>query len=204
MKLYDFNAAPNPRRVRVYLAEKSFAIPLAQVNLFKGEHRTPEFLAKNPFGRIPVLELDDGRVLSESMAICRFIEELKPSPPLFGRNREEHAFVEMWQRTAEYELLFPVANAFRHGTDFGKRLEPNQNTAWADSCRTRALAAMKIFDAQLGGRQFVAGNEFTIADITAMIALDFGAATGAIKAPDELNNLKRWHSEVAARPSAAA
>ncbi|MEQ1889984.1 MAG: glutathione S-transferase family protein [Alphaproteobacteria bacterium] len=204
MKLYDYKPAPNPRRVRVYLAEKSFSIPLVQVNLFKGEHKSADFFAKNPFGRVPVLELDDGRILAESMAICRYIEELKPAPPLFGRNREEHAFVEMWQRSAEYELLFPIANVFRHGTDVGARLESNQNKAWAESCRARALAAMNIFDAELGRRKFTAGEEFTIADITAMIALDFGAAMGAVMVPDGLKNLKRWHGEVSARPSAAA
>ncbi|MSP43891.1 MAG: glutathione S-transferase family protein [Alphaproteobacteria bacterium] len=204
MKLYEFKAAPNPRRVRVYLAEKNFSIPCEQVNLFKGEHKAPGFLAKNPFARVPVLELDDGRTLAESMAICRYIEELKPSPPLFGRNREEHAFVEMWQRSAEYELLFPIANAFRHGTEFGKGLESNQNTAWAETCRARALAAMKILDAELGGRQFVAGNEFTVADITTMVSIDFGAATGAVKVPDDMKHLKRWHGEVSARPSAKA
>ncbi len=204
MKLYDFKPAPNPRRVRVFLAEKGVTIPVVQVQLFKGETKTPEFLAKNPFARVPVLELDNGKCLSESVAICRYIEEKHPAPPLFGRNADEHAFIEMWQRSAEFELLFPIANAFRHGTEFGKGLEPNQNTAWAESCRARALQAMKIFDAELGKRAFVAGAEFSIAYITALCSIDFGAATKAVNVPDELKHLKRWHAEVSARPSAAA
>lgn len=204
MKLYDFKPAPNPRRVRIFLAEKGVTIPMQQVHLFKGETKTPEFLAKNPFARVPVLELDDGRCLSESVAICRYIEEKHPTPPLFGRNADEHAFVEMWQRSAEFELLFTIANVFRHGTEFGKGLEPNQNTAWAEACRGRALQAMKIFDVRLGNNAFVAGADFSIADITALCAVDFGAATKAVNVPDELKNLKRWHGQVSARPSAAA
>jgi len=204
MKLYDFKPAPNPRRVRIFLAEKAVTIPIVEVQLFKGETKTPEFLAKNPFARVPVLELDDGKCLSESVAICRYIEENHPTPPLFGRNADEHAFIEMWQRSAEFELLFPIANVFRHGTEFGKGLEPNQNTAWAETCRNRALQAMKIFDTALAGRKFIAGADFSIADITAWCALDFGAATKAVSVPDELKHLKRWHSEVSARPTAAA
>ncbi len=204
MKLYDFKPAPNPRRVRVFLAEKGVTIQMAQVDLFRGEHRQADFVAKNPFGRVPVLELDDGTLLSESIAICRYIEEQNPAPPLFGRNARERALIEMWSRSAEFELLFPIANVFRHGTEVGKRLEPNQNTAWAETCRSRALAAMNIFNATLGERQFVTGADYSVADITAMIALDFGAATGAVMVPDGLKNLKRWHGEISARPSAKA
>lgn len=204
MKLYDFKPAPNPRRVRIFLAEKGVSIPTEQVVLMQGEQRAAGFVAKNPFARVPVLELDDGSMISESVAICRYIEGTHPNPPLFGRNALEQVFVEMWQRTAEFELLFPIANVFRHGTEIGKGLESNQNSAWADACRARALNSMKIFDAELGKRKFMAGAEFSIADITAQCAIDFGAATGALKMPDNLQNLKRWHIAVSARLSAAA
>lgn len=204
MKLYDFKPAPNPRRVRIFLAEKGVTIPTVQIHLTKGEQRAPEFVAKNPVGRVPVLELDDGKYLTESMAICRYIEELHPSPPLFGRNMEERAFTAMWQRIAEFELLFPVTHAFRHGTETARAMEPNQNAAWAQASRTRALNGMRYLDNVLGDNAFVGGPDFTIADISALCAVDFGAATGAVQMPEELQNLKRWHGEVSARPSAKA
>jgi len=204
MKLYDYKPAPNPRRVRIFLAEKGVSIPTEQVVLMKGEQRAAGFVAKNPFARVPVLELDDGRMISESVAICRYIEGMHPSPPLFGRDALEQVFVEMWQRSAEFELMFPITHAFRHGTEIGKGLESNQNAAWAETSRARALNGMKIFDAELGKREFIAGAEFSIADITALCAIDFGANTGALKMPDTLQNLKRWHATVSARPIAAA
>lgn len=204
MKLYDYKPAPNPRRVRMFLAEKGVNIETEQVVLFKGEHRSAAFLAKNPFGRVPVLELDNGTCLAESMAICRYIEELNPSPPLFGTNVEERAVVEMMQRAAEFELLFPIANAFRHGTETAKALEPNQIAAWADLSRARALNGMRVFDELLAGREFAAGKAFTVADITALCAIDFGANARAVKMPDDLKHLKRWYEAMLARPSAAA
>lgn len=204
MKLYDFKPAPNPRRVRIFLAEKGVSIPTEQVVLLKGEQRLPHFIAINPFARVPVLELDNGCYLAESAAICRYIEELHPAKPLSGRNSEERAFIEMWSRLAEFELLFPIANAFRHGTEFGRALEPDQNTAWADACRARALNGMRIFNDVLGRHGFIAGEAFTVADITALCALDFGANTGAVKMPEEFQHLKRWHETVSARPSAKA
>lgn len=204
MKLYDFKPAPNPRRVRMFLAEKGVSIPTEQVVLLKGEQRSPQFLAKNPFGRVPLLELDDGTYLSESHAICRYIEELHPAPPLFGSNAKERALIEMAQRSAEFELLFPIANVFRHGTGVGKALEPNQNVAWAEACRTRALNAMQIFDDILGTRPFAGGDAYSVADITALCAIDFGVNTRAVASPDDLKNLKRWREMVSARPSAAA
>lgn len=204
MKLYDFKPAPNPRRVRIFLAEKGVTIPTVQVHLIKGEQRAPEFVAKNPVGRVPVLELDDGKCLTESMAICRYIEELHPNPPLFGHNREERAFTAMWQRIAEFELLFPVTHAFRHGTETARAMEPNQNAAWAEASRARALNGMRYLDTVLHERAFVAGPDYSIADITALCAVDFGAAAGAVQMPDDLQNLKRWHSEVSGRSSAKA
>lgn len=204
MKLYDFKPAPNPRRVRIFLAEKGVSIPTEQVVLLKGEQKLPDFMAKNPFARVPVLALDDGTYLSESAAICRYIEEMNPSPPLLGTDTKQRAFIDMWHRSAEFELLFPIANAFRHGTEFGKALEPDQNSAWAEACRQRALTSMRIFNEMLASHGFIAGKTFTVADITALCAIDFGANTGAVKMPDDLPHLKRWHTEVSARPSAAA
>ena len=204
MKLYDYKTPPNPRRVRIFLAEKGVSIPLVKINTLKGEQRTPEFLAMNPFGKLPVLELDNGNFLFESAAICRYIEELHPNPPLFGRNTEERAFVEMWQRAAEFELMTPIAMVFRHGTETGKVLEPDQNAALARTSHAHALKVMKIFDAELGKREFIAGPEFSVADIALLVGVDFGAITNAVQMPDNLMNLKRWHAEVSARPSAAA
>jgi glutathione S-transferase len=204
MKLYDFKPAPNPRRVRMFLAEKGVSIPSVQVVLMKGEQKLPDFVAKNPFARVPVLELDDGKYLSESAAICRYIEELHPTPSLLGGNSEQRAFIDMWQRSAEFELMFPVTHAFRHGTEIGKGLEPNQNAAWAATSRARALNGMRIFNDVLSDRPFIAGPDFSIADITLICSIDFGANTSAVTMPEGLKHLKRWHEEVSARPSAKA
>lgn len=204
MLLYDYRAAPNPRRVRMFLAEKGVTIPTVQINLIKGQHRTAEYMARDPFIRVPLLELDNGEYLGESVAICRYIEELHPAPPLFGRTAQERAFVEMWSRRAEFELLPAVAGAFRHGTEIGKALEPNQIPALAEASKTRALQVMKIFDSVLGDRRFAAGPDFSIADITLLCSVDFGANTGAVQTPDDLQHLKRWHGEISARPSAKA
>ncbi len=204
MLLYDYRAAPNPRRVRVFLAEKGVTIPTVQINLIKGQHQLAEYMAKDPFVLVPLLELDDGKVLGESISICRYIEELHPAPPLFGRDMQERAFVDMWSRRAEFELLPSIAGAFRHGTEIGKALEPDQIAAWAKASKARALRAMHIFDGVLADRHFVAGANYSVADITLLCSVDFGTNTGAVQMPDDLQHLKRWHDEVSARPSAKA
>ena len=204
MLLYDFKPAPNPRRVRMFLAEKGVSIPTVQVNLTKAQHKVADFMAKDPFLRLPLLELEDGKYLGESMAICRYFEELHPTPPLFGRDTQERAFVEMWSRRVEFELMSSIAGAFRHGTTFGKAVEPIQIPAWAAMSREHVIKVMGIFDTILADRQCVAGPEFSVADISLLCAVDFAANLAEVKMPDDLQNLKRWHGEVSARPSAKA
>ena len=203
MKLYNSNFAPNPRRVRVFLAEKGVSIPRVEVDLAKSEHKTPEYSAVNPFQVIPALELDDGQVIGESIAICRYIEELHPEPNLFGATPLERAMVEMWQRRVEWHLLLPIAQAFRHSHPHMSEMEDPQIPDWAAANRTRALRNMMIFDGVLRDRPFVAGERFTVADITGLVALDF-AKPARIAIPPELTRLIRWRDALKARPSAAA
>ena len=203
MKLYNSNFAPNPRRVRVFLAEKGVSIPRVEVDLARLEHKTPEYSAVNPFQVIPALELDDGAVISESIAICRYIEELYPEPNLFGATPLERATVEMWQRRVEWHLLLPIAQVFRHSHPHMAKLEDPQVPDWAAANRPRALRNMMIFDDILRERPFLAGERFTVADITGLVALDF-AKPARIPIPPDLTNLLRWHESLKARPSAAA
>jgi glutathione S-transferase len=203
LKLYNSNVAPNPRRVRIFLAEKGLSIPRIEVDLAKFEHKTAEFSAVNPFQTIPALELDDGAVICESIAICRYIEELRPEPNLFGATPLERAMVEMWQRRAEWCLLLPIAQVFRHTHPHMAKLEEPQIADWAAANRPRALRNMVIFDDVLRDRPFLVGNRFTVADITGLVALDF-ARSARIAIPPELANLRRWHEALTARPSAQA
>jgi glutathione S-transferase len=203
MKLYDSPVAPNPRRVRMFLAEKGIFIPTETVDLAKMQQKDPGFAALNPLQRIPVLELDTGEILCESVAICRYFEEIQPSPPLFGTSPLEKARVEMWQRRAELEFFFPIAQAFRHSHPAMVEMEKPQIAELAEVSRPRALAFAKYLDSELATRPFVAGDDFTIADITAFIAVDF-AKPARIKFPEDLVHLARWRAAVAARPSAAA
>jgi glutathione S-transferase len=202
MKLYEMARAPNPRRVRIYLAEKKLTVPTVQIDLMKGEHRQPEFLERNPWGLVPVLELEDGTPLAESMAICRYFEELHPEPPLFGRSAKEKALIEMYNRQAESHLFLNVAYTFRHTNPNFANYE-TQIPAWGDLSRSRAVAALTEFDRQLASRRFFAGDSYSIADITALCGVDFCRAA-RIEIPVSLGNIKRWHAEMTARPSASA
>ena len=202
MKLYDSKLAPNPRRVRIFLAEKGISVPTEQVDIARAENRQPPFLAKNPMGGVPVLELDDGTYLSESVAICRYFEGLQPDPPLMGVDARDRAFVEMWNRRMELELFAPIAQTFRNTHEFFKgRIE--QVPGWAEVCRRVAEKRMGWLDSELARREFVAGDRYTIADITALAGLDFGRITNIRIAPEQ-KNLQRWHEKVSARPSARA
>jgi glutathione S-transferase len=203
MKLYNSNLAPNPRRVRVFLAEKGVKIPRVEVDLGKLEHKGPEFTALNPFQTIPILELDDGTRIAESMAICRYIEALWPEPNLFGEDPLERATIEMWQRQLEMRLFLPIAQVLRHTHPRMAEMEVPQVPDWAAANRPRALQAMAIVDEALGERPFIAGERFTVADITGLVALDF-AKPARIAIPEELAHLNRWHAALKARPSAAA
>jgi glutathione S-transferase len=203
MRLYNSPHAPNARRVRIYLAEKGLAVPLVAVDLAKLEQRADAYCAVNPFQTIPALELDDGSILSESIAICRYFEELHPSPALFGTTPRERAEVEMWQRLAELQLFFTIAQTFRHTHPAMREMENPQVPQWAEVNRARALKAMRRFDAALASRRFLAGERFSVADITGLVALDF-AKPARIAIPEEFVHLRRWRDELAARPSATA
>ena len=202
MKIYDFTQAPNPRRVRIFLAEKGITVPLEQVNLATGDNRKPEFLKKNPMGGLPVLELDDGTCIAESVAICRYFEEMKPEPPLFGTTAKEKAVIEQWNRRMEMEVLAMTAGAFRNTSEFFKGRIP-QVPEYGEVCKNAAIKRLEWLDGELANRQFIAGDRFSIADITAMVGIDFGRTTG-IKIQENQKNLARWHQAVSSRPSAKA
>ena len=203
VKLFDSPHAPNPRRVRIFLAEKGLSLPKVSIDLGKLEHRSADFFAVNPLQRTPALELDCGEILTESVAICRYLEELYPEPPLFGRDPLERARVEMWQRRVELEFFAPVTHAFRHSHPHMAEMEKPQIAAWAEVNKPRAEKFARFLDGELAKRAFVAGDAFTIADITALVAADF-CKPARIVLPDDLKHFARWRAEVSARASAAA
>jgi len=188
--------------VHIFLAGKGLTIPIVQVDMTKGENRAPEFLGLNPLGTMPVLQLDDGTVLTESIAICRYIEALHPEPNHFGQGALEQAQIEMWNRRAEIELMRPLVDQFRHLNPFWKgRIE--QIPDYGTQAQSRASNAMAWFDRELASRRYIAGERYTVADITAQCALLLGKGTG-LPIPDELQNLGRWWALVSARPTARA
>jgi glutathione S-transferase len=200
MKLYDGGRAPNPRRVQVFMAEKGITVPRIEIDINKLEQKSPEFTAINPMQRVPVLVLEDGTAIAETIAICRYFEETVPEPALMGRSAREKALVEMWQRRMELQFLLPVGTAFRHLHSGGAHLEVPQVPQWGEVNQRRAREFMEYLDRELATRRFVAGQDFTIADITAVIAYQF-LKPGRIPYPVDLANLQRWYGEVAARPS---
>lgn len=202
MKLYDSAMAPNPRRVRVFLAEKGVEVENVQIDIGKAENRQPPFLEKNPMGGVPVLELDDGTHIAESVAICRYIEGQHPEPPLMGVDARDAALVEMWNRRMEHELAIPIMQSFRNTHDFFKGRIP-QVPEYGEVCKASALKRLEWLDGELANRPFIAGDRFTIADITALIGIDFGRVVG-ISIPAEQKNLTRWYEDVSSRPSAKA
>lgn len=201
MKLFDGGRAPNPRRVRVFLAEKGISVPLAPVNMSAMEHKGETVSQRNPLRQLPVLELDDGAIITESIAICRYFEALHPEPPLFGVGPLGITMVEMWQRRVEFNLLMPVAQAFRHIHPAMKEWEVPQVPEWGEANKPKALAFVRLLDAELAKRAFIAGDSFSVADITAMIATDF-MKPARIAVPTECDNFLGWYSRVSARPSA--
>ena len=202
--LYDApNPAPNPRRVRIYLAEKGLSVPLARVSIVRGEHKAAEFIAKYPPGQLPVLELDDGQMIGESIAICRYFESLHPDPPLFGTGAVEIAEIDMWIRRIEFTLMLPVGQVWRHTHPFTARVVNPQYSAFGESNRAPAFAAMRRLDGVLATRGFIAGRAFSVADIVLLSVIDFAAFIG-MAMPAELAALADWHARVSARPSAAA
>lgn len=202
MKIYDNKTAPNPRRVRIFLAEKGIDVPYEEVDINNQVNRGLEFRKKNPLGTLPVLELDDGTCIAESVAICRYFEGQKPDPPLMGTDARDRAIVEMWNRRMEHELLLPVANSFRLRHEFFKgRIE--QCPEFAEVSRRMAEKSFAWLNEVLADRPFIAGNDYTIADITALCAIDF-ARVSKIKIQPDQEHLGRWHETVSARPSAKA
>jgi glutathione S-transferase len=178
-------------------------VPLVPVDMGALEHRGEAVTRRNPLQRLPVLELDDGTILTESVAICRYFEELHPEPALFGRGALGRATVEMWQRRLEFNLFGTVAQAFRHIHPAMKEWEVPQVPAWGEANKTKAVDFLRLFDRELATREFAAGDAYSIADVTGMIAIDF-MKPARISMPEECANVRRWHAAVSSRPSAAA
>lgn len=203
MKLYDGGRAPNPRRVRIFLAEKGIKVSTEQVDLGALQQRSEDYTAINPLQRVPALVLDDGTVIAESIAICRYFEALNPEPPLFGRGALDSALVEMWNRRAELHLLFPVASVFQHLHPAMKQIIQPQMPDWGEANKPRVFWFLNLLDRELKERPYVAGASYTVADITALVAVDF-MRVSKLAVPADLGNVRRWHEAVSARPSAAA
>jgi glutathione S-transferase len=202
--LYDAPyPAPNPRRVRIFLAEKGLTLPTRTLSIVDGEHKSGDFVAKYPPGQLPVLELDDGRMLGESVAICRYLEALYPDPPLFGTNPHSIGAIDMWIRRVEMTLMMPVGNVWVHTHPLTARVVKPQYTEFGESNRPRALLAMQRFDRTLADTPFVAGDAYTMADIILLTTIDFASFIG-VKMPDNLPHLADWHARISARPSARA
>lgn len=203
MKIIEDGRAPNPRRVRIFLAEKNISVPFEQVDINEAEHKSTEFTKLNPMQRVPVLILDDGTALSESVAICRYFEELHPSPALMGAQPLEKAQIEMWNRRMEWNLLWPIAQAFRHTHPAMAKMEVPQVEEWGVANRDRALETMEILNQHLEGRTYIASEGFSIADITAVVALDF-VKPARIEISQSLSHLQRWLEHVRGRESVGA
>ncbi len=206
MKLYESTRAPNPRRVRIFLAEKGIEVPYVQVDMMRGEHKSPEFLKKNPSGKIPVLELDDGTCIGESVAICRYFEAIHPKPALFGDSPVAIGRIDMINRQLEFELLGQVGIAWVNGPVVAKmaagRFTQNpQAKAAADAAVPRFYERL---DRQLADQAWMAGSAFSVADITALCTIDFATDLVDLKPDPGLKNLWRWHAAASARPSAKA
>ena len=205
MKLYTYPGAPNPRRVHIYLAEKGIEIPFEKVDILARANREPAFVEKvNVMGGLPVLELDDGSHIAESVAICRYFEAAQPEPALFGRTPEEQGVVEMWIRRIELNFMVPVGMVWIHGSPLTKAVVKRQIPEMAEASRRVVGDYFGFLDGQLAEREFVAGDVYSMADILALCTLDFGASLNDLKYAPEHANLARWHQTVSARPSASA
>jgi glutathione S-transferase len=201
VRLYDGGRAPNPRRVRVFLKEKGISVPMVHVDLGAMEHKSAHFTAVNPLQRVPALELDDGTIITESMAICRYFEALQPEPALFGSNARDIALIEMWQRRIELHLLGGIQQVFRHLHPGMNGHEVPQVAAWGEANKPRVLEFLAIIDRELGHRRFAAGDHYSVADITGLIALDF-MRVAKLSVPPEFTHVGRWHVELSARAAA--
>jgi len=202
MKLYGLAQAPNPRRVRIFLAEKGIDLPETPIDLAKREHKSPEHRARNSLGQIPTLELDDGTMISETVAICRYFEEVQPQPPLFGATPVEKALVDMWVRRMEFILTAPVSAFWRHAHPRTAALL-TQFTDFGHSNKAVYADAQRWLDRELEGRAFIAGEAYTMADICALTTVDFAGRIG-LPLEAQCTRLAAWHGRVSGRPSAKA
>ena len=202
MKLYTTTLAPNPRRVRIFMEEKGIEIPVQEISIMEGEHKQEEYKKISSSSKVPALELDDGTVITESMAICRYLELLHPEPALFGSSKVEQAKIEMESRRIELELMLPIASAFRHTHPAAAALENPQIEEYGIAQRENAINRLDLLDEELGEQKFIAGDDYSVADITALCAIDFGGLA-QIEVPSSLVNLSRWLEDMRSRPSSA-
>jgi glutathione S-transferase len=209
MKFYDCSTAPSPRRVRIFLAEKGISVPTVQVDLRNNEQLTPAFRAINPDATVPVLELDNGTRITDAIGICVYFEAAHPQPPLMGESAEEKAVIIAWQRSAERNGFYAVMEALRNATPGlkGRALPGPDDYAQipelAERGRARVARFFALMEARLAQSEFVAGPRYSIADITTLVSVDF-ARWVKLSVPEECTNLRRWHAQVSARPSAKA
>lgn len=205
MKLYTYSGAPNPRRVHIYLAEKGIEIPFEQVDIMKRANRTPEFMRDvNAVGGLPVLELDDGSHIAESVAICRCLEAMHPDPPLFGTTPKQQGHVEMWIRRIELNVMVPVGLVWIHGSPLTKAVVKQQIPEVAEQYRAVVHDIYRFLDRHLATHAHLAGDDFSMADILALCTLDFAAQLNGLPHSSEQKHLSRWYDAVSARPSAQA
>ncbi len=203
MRIHGTRTLGSPRRLAIYLEEKGIDIPFVDVNLFEGEHRAPEFLARNPIALVPVLELDDGTCISETMTIARYLEELHPEPPFLGRDPLERATLDMWQRRVEFGFYTQIRAYFRQTSPYAKVLEPVQVPEWGEVNKGYAEDSLRVLDRQLASNEFIAGPCFSWADITVVSSLQGTAMTG-FAIPADCKNVVRWFEVASGRPSVVA
>ena len=201
MKLYDYPGAPNPRRVKIFASEKDIKLELIRCDLTKGEHKQQEFIKKSPSGKIPVLELSDGRCISESVAICRYLEEVKPEPNLFGRDAFELAYIESRNRHIELELWLQIGISWINGPIVRKLGRFRQISEAKEASDKNVNSFYERLNNEFKNSKYVAGSRYTIADITLVTAIDFAESLVELKPGSNLKNLNRWHKEVSQRPS---
>ena len=203
LRIIETHAAPNPRRVNIFLAEKGIEVPREERNMMTDDLTTGDFAKLNPWARVPVLILDDGRAISETVAICRYFEEISPEPALFGIGPVGKAEVEMWNRRIEFGLFNAVFAVFRHLHPKMAHLEVPQVAAWGEANKEKVAHELTRIDARLAESPYLAGDSYSIADITALVAIDF-MKPARLGPPEGFGNVMRWHREVSARPSAQA
>lgn len=203
MKLYDLPPSPNARRVRIFIAEKGLEIPIVPVNMMTGENQSEDYLAKNSLGKMPLLELDDGTCIAESAAICRYLEEMNPNSPLMGRNPLERALVEMWHRRMELEFLIPMITIFLHTGEMWKD-RVTQIPQVAETGILNVKERMEWLDRELDGKEFITGEDYTVADIAAQCAFVMGKAALGLRIAEDQLNLSNWFTRVSSRPTARA